>query len=325
MGIASPFIYSYINARIRARKSELFSEADIYSLLDSELKEFYEKNDIKEAKEKTIFNIKRDILNKYYDYAISISKKAPVRLQKISRAYLLKFPLSEYKSALRISREGEIKGYSDLILFDDLIVALKKDDSSLYKINDFSRFKRFNVLIDSGKDTTLLELESALDNDYFDNLFDKFSRSSRNDKKDLEKFIYFFIDSENLLNLLRQKFNYNVSIEDCMLQFFHRSRFSRKLFIKALSEDNIKDALSLFSESKYSYIAESDSVIDLERKISLKKEEIAKAFLYKNVFSPGILIAYFWLLESEFRKIDNILEAKLLDRVDIIRSDYVQS
>jgi len=323
MVLFSTLFYSEINARIRARKSNLYSKTLFEKLLDLDKNEFYQNIGLEKDNNMSIFEIKKTILGKYYNKAFSLCQKAPKALSELMRFYLLKFPLEEYKAALRISKENLSEYYGDKILFPSISKALTNGANDLYKIKMFKNFKRFNLMVSKGENVSVLEMEKALDNDYFEILHNKTKLFKGSERRQIELFLGFYTDTEIIMNSLRLHFFYGLSADDCILGILPLYNLKKEILYNSLSKDNIIESMKVFADSRYSFLISAESIHDAEKMIKLKKIDIARNFLIKNQFNPGILFAYIWLLENELEQIYAIIEAKLLGKIDIIRNNYV--
>lgn len=321
MGIILSFKYSYINAKIRALLSNVifpenykkYINMDMSNVLSIYFK-FYQFNSFTHHIE-----LKKIIFNEFIKKSKSIIKHTSGNLRYFFDLYSLWLIMPEIKSVIYIIKNPDSNVFKkELINPEFEKIGSYKDIYKHFPI--LEKFSRFVNVID--KNLSMFEIEKALEIDFFNLLNIRIKKVSNSEKMFLYPLFSFMVDSLNIENITRLYFNFGFSVDDCINYIFPGGLFSKEFYRDMLKENDLKFALKKFSNTRFSFLEKLDSILEVKRVLEYEKVNKAKTFLYKNQFNAGIILAYLWILESEYLFINRLVESKLLKKQGIFIREW---
>jgi len=333
--------YAFINAKLRARLSNLLSDEIFSQMAKSRslheairylhdtsfqiIEETYTKTgDLKLAE--------LELYKKEVKIYLEVEKYVSGEVRDVVRGFTRKYEVENLKAALRlwfdrVVRKREIDShtgylYREKIHYDLNIDQIINVDSLETIIDILANTPYAKIIKDNAarfeQARDLFAIEIALDKYYYKHLYGKAIKLDNMDYGLLKHLLGGEIDLENISWLIRFRDFYKMTIEESManmLPFGHH--FDKKALEDLFSNDSI-EVLKVTIERKYPFLSSmitqssgGQATLILLQKllVQINLYEVKKM---KGVypFSIGIIMAYFLLKKNEIQKILRILNAK---------------
>ncbi|TFG49594.1 MAG: hypothetical protein E4H40_02705 [Candidatus Brocadiia bacterium] len=335
--------YAYINAKLRARISmilpaEMLSQLAKAASLDAllvilrntpfgVLEEIYtETGDIKLAE--------LELLKNEIALFKDISKYIHKTSKQLVEALLYQFEIDTFKNAIRLYFDRKIRKRIDgagihYIIYEpiihempmDLIISAESFDeiAGLCSGTAYSDIiKEYGPAVEA--ESSLFNLEVALDHFYYDNLLAAVNKLDSDDRVVALRLIGVEIDLQNISWIIRFKEFYNLPME-AVLAAIIPGGFSldRKVMDELYHAQNVSPVLQEFVKKKLPDLSTllTSQVSDVTSRLLLigrildeiRQHEVSR-ILAGYPFNIGIILAYFVLKRDELKKIRMLLNAK---------------
>ncbi|MDD2715310.1 MAG: V-type ATPase subunit [Candidatus Wallbacteria bacterium] len=313
----SPFYYSYLNARVRARRDRYLSREDLKRSLGSSIPEILSRFRDAASDARIDLSMTRRILARILvDDCHKVISYSPGYARDVGEAYLFRYGIEDLKTVIRIwkSHEEALSYIADQEVLE--LAGGGPENLSAYPY--LKHMPTFCSLLKKIESYSIAELEKALDLDYFRYLAQLLKDFSGEDRRSLNLFLGFQIDVSNIINLLRLKYYYGHSEEDCLGYMFPPVNIPRRDLEALIRKDNLQQAISVLEHTKYSFLSQAPNVPEMERLISFEKEKITTLFLMGNTFNIGLVFASIWMAEVEFELVGKMVEAKFFNHNELI-------
>ena len=335
--------YAFINAKLRARISNILPDEVFEKLIKApsldaaldilrdtsfiELQEIYSSTgDLKKGE--------LELLKK--EIALYVELKRYVHPESIEfiKALLYQFEIDNLKNAIRIYFDREIRNISadpniHYILYEPIIHRLPID--AIINADNFediaaacsgtpyeSIIRKYSEIVES--QSSLFELEIALDHFYYNNLMAVVKKMDSYDQEVVQRLIGVEIDLQNIDWLIRLKNFYDLPMQTVISMLVPGGfNLNQEIISQLYQAQNVAVVLQNFVKGKYtgltallsSQASDSHSRLMLIHRIleEIMKQEVKK-ILSGYPFTIGIIIAYFILKRNEFKKIRTVLNAK---------------
>lgn len=323
--------YAYLNAKLRTRLATRVSDTVLTAMLraptleeaalplkETRFKAFYE------AYEKTgdlrlaEVEIARSEIELFSELAIGL----PRNVREFVTALALKVEVDNVKTLLRLWF-SRVSAHKDGVSPDEFLIRQKV----VYEINydavlaandieDVVRALRgspYAVLAANNaaalrEDRSIFKLEEALDFYYYDRLNRAIVGLDPEDRRYARKYIGNRIDIENLLCQTRYK-KYGLLADEALKYFI---RGGRRLTKEACSEIGGREEQSAAKLREWypQAPADSDFLTLAERCRNIEAELDGQSALGDHPFSSAVLIAYFYLMQDNIRKVQTALHSR---------------
>jgi V/A-type H+-transporting ATPase subunit C len=322
--------YTYPNSRVRAKIGKLFNEKQISELAEAESLDevtnylrgtrdyapFVDKYPIEQALDAN--------LAESYDL---LAKIAPKTLKPTFNLMLKQWDIKNIKSVLiakeaKLNEEetrellvpyGELKDDHDKLIeaetIQDIIVAL--EGTPYAKILEES-------LPDYNENKTLLTLESALDNYYYEKVLVASSSQEDDNTRMLHSYIGTKVDIENIKIIMRAKAD-GLSYEQINPYVINNGYRLREWKLKEFMEaEDMNSLLSSIESSEYgSVIADhipeynqTKSISVFDEALDAYERDTAKNIFKKKPFGVGPIIGFMYKKEDEIKNLKIIARSK---------------
>lgn len=330
--------YALVNAKVRARLSELLGPDVISRLADArDVPEFYG------ALQGTLYEkvlarpevsldprvAEKLLVEQEIEWHAELLKDLRGSEKAFIALLLEKYEIENIKAALRI-REGK-RGSGDLryiirkelphkLPYHSMAEASSIEETLPYFISTPYLVPIKSVLDDYHQRGTLFPIEIALEVDFFRRLSSAVVKLDRTDSRIAKKLVGLEIDMKNIGWLIRLKFYYEVPFGDLLEYSIPGGyRLVGEKLRKAFMAESMKDVLGMALDSSFRTVAE----------LVRREEEISKLYLLEIVlwsylvheakktlggfpFTIGTILAYLILKRTEIRNLVTILNGKLL-------------
>lgn len=165
---------------------------------------------------------------------------------------------------------------------------------------------------------SVFEMESALDRQYFENLFQALDALSRRDREVAERFVGIDVDIHNIANLIRLRSLNGIAADRTgryLIDF--GTAIPASTLLRACDPDDLSGLTAAVLGMRGAAMAPARDARDTAARLSslermLRHVRIAEARkrLAGNPFSIGIVLAYLVLLSEQLRTVRAILNAK---------------
>lgn len=334
--------YSFINAKIRSKIGNIFSEND-FSKFRKEIKYYdflnvlIEKNYVDENStsiDNSIENIEYSLLSHlimtFQDLLSDIHNKT---LKKFISYLLQKYEIKNLKNVLRLwyKKDNSLLDYiyKKQIIHNinyEAIFSSDTFDEILNLLSDTPYHSLLKKQDEFKKENSLFILETALDKYYYNLIFNHLHLLNNRDEKIIKKFYGFEIDIKNFLLMMRFKNYYNLDVQTFLKHLIPSGYKTNQMMFKNiyLKDESSIDIFSIFSGLP-DYIAKDmsqklSSEVNLKNKMILIHDVLNEFMLIeiRNTlshypFTIGIIIVYFLLKEIETNNIISILNLKYYD------------
>ncbi len=345
--------YALINAKVRARLSELLAPETISRLADArDVPEFYG------VLQGTLYEhvlarpevsldprvAEKLLVEQEVQWHVELLKDLRGSAKALIELLLEKYEIENIKTALRI-REGD-RGAEDLryiirkelphsLPYQSIAEAASIEDVLPYFISTPYLGPVKAVLDDYKQRGTLFPVEIALEIDFYKRLREAVDRLDRADRRIAHRLIGLEIDMKNISWLIRLKFYYSIpsgNLGDYNIP--GGFRFTGDRLRQAFMADSMKDVLATVLDSSFRPVAE----------LLRREEELSKLYLLEIIlwsylmheakrtlggfpFTIGTVLSYLILKRTEIRNLITILNGKLLnlEKADIethLRSSF---
>jgi V/A-type H+-transporting ATPase subunit C len=338
--------YGFINAKLRARLSKIFSD-DLYNQLIHarslvEAIQFFQNTDfsfIEEIYTKTgdLMSIELELFNREVQFYVEVERFVNKGVLKFVEALAMSFEIENLKNCLRLWFDRSIRkrdiSLPALYLYRGTIHYDLKPDKiigaeSLDEIARILKKTPYSDIILQSKDWILKKnsiflAEVLFDQYFYDNLLEQINNLSGRDFDIAKKFIGVEIDLQNVNWLIRFKSLYNLPIEEAM-QYILPSDFIGKNGANETIETiyksgSIQDILKTFLKKSYKRFLPllAGGSPDMTSKFALIEQILENIMMFEvssvmrgYPFTIGIILAYFILKKNEIKRIMTILNAK---------------
>lgn len=339
--------YSFINAKLRARISqilpeEMFRQLARASSLDATLALL---RDTAFAGLEQVYSTTGDLKLAELELLkseIGLYQNIRQFLHPSSRplvdALLSKFEIENLKNAIRVYFDRRIRQRPadpsvHYVLHDPIIHAIPFD--IILNADSFdeiagvcegtpygSLIRKFGPTVES--EGSLFRLEIAFDHYYYGNLLSAINGLDRRDRTVAIRLIGVEIDLENISWIIRFKSFYDLSLEAVLATLIPGGfNLTRPVIDELYRAQNVTSVLQGFVEGKYpglsallsSQTSSSTSRLLLIRRIldEIRRHEVQR-ILAGYPFTVGIILSYFVLKREELKKIRMLLNAKQYGR-----------
>ncbi len=332
-------IYSYINARVKARRSQLLSMADYERLLERNLSEglsylgsFPRYHHLQDELSPNDLHFSIQFENKvradFFTEIAFLCENIPESGVKFVSQYLKKSYLSVLKSILRNLDQRK----SEPISLEEIFVASSEDKSELLQLSRTTQIEEAisyvqinwvqaalsSTLPEYLSQKNVLVLELALDKYFYTHLWEiEIPKLKGEDVRVTKKFIGTEIDLYNINTLLRGRvLDYpSLLIQNQMIPISFRLPDLKEILDRT---STLPDTIEVLSTTAYSDLAtslnkhylESGSIDILDQK---QKETFIQILLETTAGYPfhiGIFLSYLILRQQEIENLRIIFEAK---------------
>jgi V/A-type H+-transporting ATPase subunit C len=335
--------YSFINAKLRARISNILPEETFQQLAKApfleealamlrdtpfaRLEEIYAKTgDLKQAE--------LELLRNEIDLYRSIREHLHKDSLPLVEALLYQFEIENLKNAIRIYFDRKIRKRSvdagiHYVLYDRIIHDIPIDiiinADSFDEIAGVCEGTPYAAIIRKYYHTveskgSLFRLEVGLDHFYYENLIAAINHLDRKDRNTALRLIGVEIDLQNINWIIRLRNYYDLPLEAVLATIVPGGFNLDKAVLNELyTAQNVTSVLQRFVKTAYpglsallsSQTSDSTSRLLLIRRVleEIMKHEV-QHILLGYPFTIGIILSYFILKRDELRKIRVILNAK---------------
>ena len=322
--------YTYPNSRVRAKIGKLFNEKQITELAEAESLDevtnylrgtrdyapFVDKYPIEQALDAN--------LAESYDL---LAKIAPKTLKPTFNLMLKQWDIKNIKSVLiakeaKLNEEetrellvpyGELKDDHDKLIeadsIQDIIVAL--EGTPYAKILEES-------LPDYNENKTLLTLESALDNYYYEKVLVASSSQEDDNTRMLHSYIGTKVDIENIKIIMRAKAD-GLSYEQINPYVINNGYRLREWKLKEFMEsEDMNSLLSSIESSEYGSVVadhipeynQTKSISVFDEALDAYERDTAKNIFKKKPFGIGPIVGFMYKKEDEIKNLKIIARSK---------------
>ena len=332
--------YSFINARIKARKGQLLTAADYERLLSSTLIEGlsylqdtprYHELDIGMDPNSTDFPLRLEklLLENFYSEIFALVKDTPEKARDLIKFYLKKSYVDALKHVIRRIHTEELESLS----LEEFFVATSEEKTELAIVSETESIEELikklqtpwviealNSTVDEyQKQNNILLLENALDHFFYRQLWDVIIPfQSRRDRKVAQKIIGMEIDLININIVLRGKllrYPHNEIIKQIIpINYRLGSAFSQ-----ALKAFTVSEALEHLLTTVYADLIQAIYREYREKEKSMAKiEQLQQEWFIQALFvilagypfHIGIFLAYIVFRLQETENLRIIFETK---------------
>ena len=335
--------YAFINAKLRARISNLFSEDALNRMMSVQtldealgflrdtnygvLDEVYGRTgDLKLGE--------LELLRKEIELFTELEKYVKGVELELIQALVIRYEIDNLKNALRLYFDRKIRHRNiDMavpyilhekirhdISIDSIINAENIEEISQSLIGTpYARIIEENMS-DVLKDGSLFILEIALDHYYYKNLIGRAENLSPGDRKETLRIIGVEIDLQNINWIVRFRGFYDLPLEEA-LNIIIPSGFnlSYSSFKEAYASQNVTQILQGVVKVRYPGLSTllSSQTTDSSSRLLLIERILERIMLHEirrimtgYPFTIGIILSYFILKKNEIKKVQTILNAK---------------
>ena len=330
--ITSVFKYAYPNAKVRAMKGLLLSEAQFRSLLNTET--FEEVLHVLQATNyaEALANISSgdisipdltDILYKslFHDYEKTV-RSIDGNLRGFFILLYHKYELINLKTILRgIASRLETEAIMPLLLPTERYTLFSKEkllgfhtipDAISYLQGTFFQYPLNRALRRFEDEQEFFPLEMALDLHYYHTLWDTMEKLPESERQIIKRILGMSLDILNVSWIIRFKEEFRFSPEEILNYTIQHGYAFRLRERQSLSEaHNAGEILAYLKKTPYGKALSEDMPLNTVH-IALSRymiEQVRKCFS-GNPFQIGVLLGYLWLKEFEISDILTIAEAK---------------
>ncbi|WXG41402.1 MAG: V-type ATPase subunit [Candidatus Freyarchaeum deiterrae] len=339
MGVSTARQYAQINAKVRALKSHLISVGDYEKLVQS--------SNVDDA-------VRLLSATSYAERMAQVELRPPYDLVQVDRVlseeFLKSFELITNSSSGKAKEF--LKLYKEKFYYDNLKVIVSAVTSKTSKQTALQYIvslspkeaEEYGVLLDSQNINQLIDqvrnrkakealtaalpqfeslktplvLETALDKEIYNELWEKIKKLSRSDKKYAKTLIGTKIDIINIMTVLRSKalkLRPEV-IEQLILPVFYKSEHAIRECIAAADIDGVLNSLSVSEFQHLAYRAKEayekeKSLFSIEHALNEYFTQIVYSQLLGFPFHIGVPISYLELKSQEIRNIKIIIVGKV--------------
>lgn len=333
-------MYSFINARIKARKGQLLFAADYERLLSSTLNEglaflqdaprYYELFTGLDPNSANFPQKLEKLLNEsVYSEIFALVKDTPKKARKLIEFYLKKSYVDALKQIIRRIHTKELESLS----LEDLHVATSEEKTELVIISKIGSIEALiqnlqtlwvvealkSVIIEYKKQENILLLENALDQSYYKQMWEIIIPSqNKRDRKVAQKIIGMEIDLININIILRSKL-LSLSPDEISTQLIPINYRLGSTLTLAVESFSFSDAIDKLQTTVYSdliraiyrdYKEKERSIVNMEQ---LQQEWFIQALLTMLAGYPfhiGIFLSYVIFRLREIENLRIIFETK---------------
>jgi len=334
--------YAFINAKLRARLSKVLNK-EFYERLSSvsSLNEamillkstdfapaaaVYEKTGDLKMSELELFKAEVNLLKDLQSYC---SKD----VKEFIEALLCRYEIDSIKNALRLWFDKQVRkrdvSYTSGYLFRETILNPVNIDALINAadlnalIQIFEKTPYIEIFQQkqwySGIETSVFQLENALDLFYYKQLLEAVKMLPDRDQQILKKIIGVQIDIENIIRTVRFADFYHLNSKDIVKYAIPGGMYvNLKSIEKAASTGSIKDSLpilmakgygKIFALSGFDRTSVSDRILIIEGVLNTILENEIRKMLTGYPFTIGIVISYFLIKRRETGRVMKILNA----------------
>jgi V/A-type H+-transporting ATPase subunit C len=322
--------YGFINAKVRAMRSFLLTDAVYRTLAAAEglqevfsvLSQTHLRNVVEHATAQEPEKIEQALLREEIQRIQSIQKKSHKRVVRLVTLYLERYDGERLKVILRYwhrKTEKEVPIIRERIVYDFPIDAIVMAETlgEVITLLEGTPFQDVlaRVAAEYRKSQTLFPLELAIDRSVFDRLWQATGDLGTKDKSIARRLLGIEIDLRNLDWIGRLKTYYDLSSADIGDRTLpHGYRIHAEDIRRIATEGNVLQALiKVASGSHFSGHLPTESESDLKDLEHLLYQilviEARKAFS-EFPFSIGSILGYFTLLRIETRNVRTLFQAK---------------
>ncbi|MHA1214695.1 MAG: V0D/AC39 family V-type ATPase subunit [Candidatus Hodarchaeales archaeon] len=334
-------IYSFVNARIKARRSQLLTAADYERLLTSTINEglsFLQSNpryvntglDSLDTESSDFFKELEAILyGSVHNELVKLAKNIPVEAKSFITVYLKRYYLDALKSAIRIFdvRKSVVPPKLERFFFitpeeteEVLRVSQARDiDEVIQTVQVIWAKKALSEVKDEYKKSRdVIILENALDRAYYSVLWNnKITKLKGTDKKIVKKFIGTEIDLQNI-NIMLRCFQKGINPEAILSELIPISYQLDSIFTVVARSFSLDDALQKLESTTYeSFLERITSSYHADGNL-LRLDQIQQEHYIQVLygitagypFHIGIFLLYLVLRLQEIENLRIIFESK---------------
>ncbi len=318
--------YAYVFARIRARVSDLMDIRAMRELADARKGDFLTlmlESPYKASIEGlTVVDaraiegaLKHELVDEYL--MVIRSTKPPVKDFFIE--LLRRFEVMNVKAILRSKFAGVMEAP---LLFPvesffrrhmSILIDADSLDGAIKRLED-----PYRRILESSSGQRLLELETALDHELFDSIWNRMRHLQRRDREIARKVIGAEVDTTNLMILLRCKWEgvAGTEIERYLMPYSYEFEFDAVR--DAILTDSVSSAIQLLPDSPYKAVLngaiqqyeEEKSLVPLELALQRYRLTLIKKLLLGYTIDIATILGYLYLKEAEIRNISTIAVCK---------------
>ncbi|MFH1440084.1 MAG: ATP synthase A1 subunit C [Candidatus Woesearchaeota archaeon] len=328
--------YPYTYVRVISMKSKLLSRDDYNKLLKmgfSEISKYLQESEYKKEINELGMELKgADLLESALNKNLITSfdklwRISPDELDLLINAYVKRYDFFNVKTIIRakfskLKTEDIKKTILPIGLFSSKHMQKMIDEESINKIIEICGLlenKKIPQIIQRFKDSSsLLEIENALDEAYFNFVFE-FSKKIPEEGQLFKKFLLNEIDVLNIKLLLRLK-KANMKHEDIAK---HISMYGEELSLsrlKRLIKADYKGAIKILEKTSFKEIIKrhapalesSKSLVRLENDLDKYLLKKSLSLLHQHPLSIDIILGYMFAKEIEVKNLKAIVKGKQL-------------
>ncbi|MHA2224497.1 MAG: V-type ATPase subunit [Candidatus Hodarchaeales archaeon] len=332
--------YSFVNARIKARKGQLLSAADYERLLSSALQEgltylsttprYIESlNDLDPNSKDFPQQLERILYENVFSEIIDLVKDISDTARELIEFYLKKSYIGTLKFILRQLHSKELQSLS----LDELFAMNLEEKTELVLLSEVESIEKTLEKLQSpwvikglkpaiteyNKQKNILLLENALDHSFYNQLWDKIIPSQKKKDRNIsQKIIGMEIDLHNLNIVLRGKL-LDIPPEDIKLQIIPIKYRLQSVLRNAIEASSFSDSIDILQSTAYSDLIRSIHKDYKEKNESLDNlKQLQQEWFIQSLFTLlagypfhiGTILSYLIFRLQETDNIRKIFEAK---------------
>ncbi len=321
--------YAYVFARIRARVSELMGERDLRALADARKDDFLAimmespyKASVEGLTAVDARAIEQALKHELIDEYLMVIRSTEPPVKDFLIELLRRFEVMNVKAILRAKLAGVTE---PPLLFPvesffrrrmSVLIDADSLDSVIKRLDDPYR----GILADYGSSLRLLDIETAIDREIFNSIWNRMAHLHRRDREIALKAIGAEVDVTNLMILLRCKWEgvAGTEIERYFMPYSYA--FDLDAVREAVSADSISSAIQLLPDSPYKAVLnevipryeeeKEKSLIPFELALQRYRITLIKKLLLGYTIDIATILGYLYLKEAEIRNISTIAVCK---------------
>ncbi|MDD5091732.1 MAG: hypothetical protein PHQ23_12560, partial [Candidatus Wallbacteria bacterium] len=163
--VFSPFKYSYLNARVHARRQRFFNRQVLAGWLETSFRDLYTKYTSLSGlhdEHAGLPLLMREFAWEHYLDRCRVAAMSPADARDLAEIYIFQGVLPDIRTCLRIEKGAFGESGTGLIADPQLREKASRDINECFQDHVFSRLRMFRTLLPERAKHSLLELERAL-------------------------------------------------------------------------------------------------------------------------------------------------------------------